>query len=114
MGLEHYIDSDEASDFVSKIVEAVGKLCKKELKNKANEVNTAGWINIGLFAETWLKGISLYSDSDLYRSLVKARDMIKGDIKRFEKVEDWGGKAMHLKAYRRIVKSLDGIIREAY
>ena len=51
MGLDSYHDSDEAFDFVSTIEKAIGALCKKELKNKANSYNSVGWVNIGLFAE---------------------------------------------------------------
>ena len=114
MGLDSYGDSDEAANFVFTIEAAVGKLCKKELKNRANSYNTSGWVNIGLFAEKWLKDVSIYSDTDLYRSLVKARDMIKEDIEDIKKAEDWGSKDMHLTAYRRIVKNLNKIIKKAY
>ena len=114
MGLDSYHDSDEAFDFVATIEKAIGTHCKKELKNKANSYNTVGWVNIGLFAEAWLKDVSIYTDTDLYRSLVKARDMIKEDIKDIEKTEDWGSKDMHLNAYRRIVKNLNKIIKKAY
>ena len=114
MGLDSYGDSDEAFSFVAAIEKAIGKLCKKELKNRANSYNTSGWVNIGLFAEIWLKDVSIYTDTDLYHSLVKARDMIKEDIKEIEKTEDWGSKNMHLTAYRRIVKNLNKIIKKAY
>ena len=114
MGLDHYGESDMASGFVGTIEDAVGKLCKKELKDRGNTFNTSGWVNIGLFAEVWLKDVTIYEDSELYRSLVKARDLIKEDIKEMKKEDDWGSKDMHLTAYGRIVKNLNRIIKKAY
>lgn len=114
-GLDHYNDSDCASDFVSIIENAIGELCEKELADSSNCYNTAGWINIGLFAEVWLKDISIYSEGVLYSSLIKARDLIKKDIEKIEKESnEWRDKDMHLKAYSRIINNLDKIIENAY
>ena len=44
--------SDEASDFCSLVCEKIRKECKKELKNKANEYNTPGYINIALLLKS--------------------------------------------------------------
>ncbi len=42
------VESDMASDFCSEIVETIKKKIVKELKNKANEYNTPGFINSAL------------------------------------------------------------------
>ncbi len=44
--------SDEASDFCSLVSEKIRKECKKELKNKANDYNTPGYINIALLLKS--------------------------------------------------------------
>ncbi len=36
MGLDNWVDSDEAADFMAGLLKA----CEKELKNKSNEFNT--------------------------------------------------------------------------
>lgn len=45
MGLSHYTESDNASDFHAKLRLHVRNLFREELKNKANEYNTPGWLN---------------------------------------------------------------------
>ena len=45
MGLSHYTESDNASDFHAKLRLHVRNLFRAELKNKANEYNTPGWLN---------------------------------------------------------------------
>src|SRR3990167_1114815 len=51
MGLLHWVESDECADFRYTILKTVSELCEKELKNKANEYNTPGWVNIALLVE---------------------------------------------------------------
>lgn len=46
--------SDEASDFCSLVVDDILKKCQKELKNKANEYNTPGYINIALLLKSMI------------------------------------------------------------
>lgn len=114
MGLDSYGDSDMASDFVSSIIDKIGKECKKELKNTANEFNTSGHINIALMAEAFLKDIPIYHESVLYSVLIVARARIKSDLEEAKNVTAWRDRDMHVKAYKRMIKNLTKIINNAY
>lgn len=46
IGLDSWSDSDGASDCRCACLQAIAKVFKKELKNKANEWNTPGYINV--------------------------------------------------------------------
>ena len=114
MGLGSYGESDNASDFVSGIIDKIGRECKKELKNTANEFNTSGHINVALMAEVLLKNIPIYHESDLYSALISARAKIQKDLVEIKAEGQWRGRDMHIKAYKRMVKSLTKIINNAY
>lgn len=51
MGLNHWVESDNAADFRWKINSTVQKLIEKELKNLDFDYNTPGPINIALLIE---------------------------------------------------------------
>ena len=48
MGLNHWAESDNASDFMYTVRKAMIKIISKELKDKGNEWNTCGADNIAL------------------------------------------------------------------
>lgn len=45
MGLGHWVESDNAADFHHVLESAIRSAFSKELKNRANEYNTPGWVN---------------------------------------------------------------------
>ena len=45
MGLNHWSESDMAADFHAKLRLSVRSMFRQELKNRANEYNTPGWLN---------------------------------------------------------------------
>lgn len=119
MGLNAIGDSDMASDFVSGVMDKIAEECEKEIKNKANEYNTPGYVNITLFAEAYLMKESLYGDSRLIKVLKKVLAKLEAKLAKMNKEEDWDnrpghGKKMHVKAYNRMISNLKKIIDQAY
>jgi len=45
MGLGHWSESDNAADFHARLRLQIRNEFRKEMKNKANEYNTPGWLN---------------------------------------------------------------------
>ena len=70
MGLSHFHDSDEASDFAHVINEKYLKMLvrelKKETKRQTNEFNTPGWINSVLYLEAFI--LPSLDDISYYKS----------------------------------------------
>lgn len=62
MGLDDWCQSDMAADFMSNISSVLIREFNKELKNKANEYNTCGIINVGLILEIFNKDACLDED----------------------------------------------------
>lgn len=116
MGLDHYDCSDMASDFVYVIQQKITELCKEELKNEANFCNTAGYVNIALFAEVWLKDVELNSDSELYKILNEVRCKLLDELKNMQEItqEQWRDKDMHINAYNRMIQNVTRILNKAY
>jgi hypothetical protein len=97
-GLNCWQDSDEAADFVGDILEPIVKRMKKELKNKSNEFNTPGYINVALFFEAFLLKQILYNDE-----LV---DIAEKTIEMLEKNKsEWGSE--HKNDFNRMIKNLN-------
>jgi len=114
MGLENYMASDEASDFVCTVLGSIEKDCEKQLKNKANEYNTPGYVNIALFAEAFLKNISIYSDDKLYKILEQVKNKLDEQVKAIKKMEYWKDQQMHITAFKRMSKNIKKILENAY
>lgn len=49
MGLNSWIESDNAADFHFEMIDVFNRCIAKELKNNANEYNTPGFVNVLLF-----------------------------------------------------------------
>ena len=122
-GLDHVSNSDSASDAASDVMDAMVKEMRKALKERANSVNTNGVVNVALmFCDMIIpcqqkKYGDPYSCHDslvtLAETVVKKLD---ARIKR-ESKNDWGSdakdkesKSMHLRAYRRMRRQIQGFI----
>ena len=51
MGLNHWVESDNAADFRYVLIQNMLEECKKEVVHETNEYNTDGCINIALLLE---------------------------------------------------------------
>jgi hypothetical protein len=106
MGLNSWIDSDNAAAFVNNALFSMAKLVQKELKNKDNAYNTPGFVNVALWAESFLPDDFVYRDQDLGVQLLRAIEMLEKELVDLKKEKDWGSKDMHVTAYKRMIKSL--------
>ena len=114
MGLDHWNDSDAAADFVSNVIKLVGDECLKQVKIKENTYNTDGCVNVALFAEDFLKDLHINKEGPLYAALNKAVKSIGKNLLEVMSSPPWRDKAMHVKAYRRMIKNLNKILSNAY
>jgi len=76
MGIKNWVESDEAANFQYKLRRDITRMFHNELKNKANEYNTPGYVNallifksypdlVGLVHEDTLDAIDKAIDSDV-------------------------------------------------
>lgn len=80
MGIKHFIESDEASNFQYKLRRDITRMFHNELKNKANEYNTPGQVNaLLIFKET--PGLVLFLKNDLLNEIDKAIENDEGYLK---------------------------------
>lgn len=105
-GLSSWMDSDEASDFRLTIADSLNKLVKKELKNRANEFNTNGIVNISLLIEGKTFDANLLDEKNRENLLLGLQKMIK---EASAKNNNWdeGNRLFHLNAYKRLLKSVN-------
>lgn len=112
MGLEHINDSDMAADLAYVVMDKMFKELKKGLKEKANEYNTSGPVNVALFYEAFILPVA---DEYKYRPeafevALSAKKMLEERRAMMKIALDWddeANKKMHLDAYARMIKSLD-------
>lgn len=109
MGLDHWIDSDNASDFRSKVEDVIANVFAKHLDYTSNEYNTPGAVNVALVAEELLfrdgEPVYLYSEGHLYSVIVKCYEMLTESIEKVEMDEK------HLKCFTRMQNSMNEIIK---
>lgn len=117
MGLENWVDSDTASDFVFVLFKEMAKLCEKELKDPGNSCNTSGLVNVALFHEDFIhpirKRIAATCNDKFLDMLNKTAEQMKQEIARID-TEEWDSEAnkdWHLSAYRRMLKKLNETIK---
>lgn len=121
-GLSCVGDSDMASDLAYGAVSAMAKALRKDLNTKENDWNTDGCVNIALFIEELIGK----KDSDILVSLVSNDALVqlaKDDLElmqkkhkkaKKEKCDDAESKSMHLKAYKRMIKSLERFLDQTW
>jgi hypothetical protein len=109
MGLKHWVDSDMAADLAANAEKALVKVLRKGLKEKGNEFNTPGPVNVALFLEATIKDAD-YSD-DLSKLILDTIGLLEKLIVEFkqEKWDDPSNKRMHMTALGRMVKNLKKI-----
>lgn len=114
MGLSSYVESDGASDLVYSILKEIGDRCLNELKDVGNCYNTPGYVNVALYAETFLMkcGEYIYEGDSLYKALVKARTMLTEALKKIKEEDSYPNKRMFVCAYTRMIKNLSKIINK--
>ena len=114
-GLSCVCDSDTASDLAYGAVSAMAEALRKDLKTKESMWNTDGCVNVALFIEELIgKKASdiptfLISNDDLVQLAKDDLELIQKKHERAKKVEcdNEESKKMHLKAYERMIKSLE-------
>jgi hypothetical protein len=109
MGLKHWGESDMAADLAHHAEQSLVKVLRKGLKEKGNEYNTPGPINVALFLEATIKDAH-YNDelSRLILDTIELLEKLIAKTKR-EKWNDDSNKQMHMRAYRRMVRNLKKI-----
>lgn len=115
-GLRNCGDGDDAAGIVYTHVASLIKVLKTSLKEKGNEVNPSGAVNVGLFNEEFIlpvaKRLSLFDPDSLSKVLLEAHTKLLAEIKEGQATtpSDWGNrnnKRMHLRAYVRLAKKLE-------
>ena len=83
MGLNHWVESDMAADFRAGLIHDLLKATRKELKNKANEYNTPGYMNIALLIEdNMYDGLSsddVTENFDIFKSVIDSLEQALND-----------------------------------
>ena len=113
-GLSHYDDSDMASDFVYTIINSIADECMQEITNFNGPYNTDGYINIALFAESFLMDARLHDDSKLIKVLIEVKKILEKDILNIIDEDAREGFSDECKAYTRMIKNLTKIINNTY
>jgi len=112
MGLEHLNDSDMAADLASVVMDKMFKELKKGLKEKANEYNTNGAVNVALFFEAFILPVAdeYKYCGEAFDVALSAKTTLESQRANMKISLDWDdevNKKMHLDAYARMIKSLD-------
>ena len=110
-GLSSWGDSDNAAAAMLDASEALAKSLTKSLKEKGNEFNTEGVVDVALFFESFVVPTGdNYTSSEkmvaLANKLVKKLEKL---IKQSKKADCWDGaenKRMHIHAYQRMLKNV--------
>lgn len=107
MGLNHWGESDNSSGFLFEIQEKLGKslnaLIFQELKNRANNYNTPGEVNVSLLIEDGAIPVHLINNRNRDEIMLKLKDLIQ--LNKQVKPRD-KNTLMHLKAYKRLLKNV--------
>lgn len=118
MGLESYVESDNASDFhwlVKKNLKNIGKTVKMfetELKNSANCYNTPGPVNIALTIEDGILDSLKKKDKIKFIPII-SETIAKLDIMITENRHETDQNVVyHVNAYKRMTQSLSKFIKE--
>jgi hypothetical protein len=118
MGLRNWGAGDMAASTVHCIQDDMAKRLKSALKDKGNEFNPSGPVNVGLINESFIAPIAMqFRDADgLLEVLRTAHDKLANETIEAQgfSAEDWGGasnRRMHITAYKRLLKSLEKSIR---
>jgi hypothetical protein len=115
-GLKTWNDSDNAADATYVALTSLGKSLLLKVKEKGNECNTTGAVNVALFNEAFIlpiaKQLALADNETLKLAITEAREMLHLEYEEAYSVsnEEWGGRAnkqMHLRAYDRMLNNLD-------
>ena len=112
MGLDHLNDSDSAADLAFTVFSSMVKALRKGLKDKSNEYNTNGPVNVALFFEAFIVPVAEeYQDySDVWDLARDTKTELEKHLSMSKKA-DWGGdlenKKMHITAYNRMLKALN-------
>lgn len=114
MALERVAYSDNASDLAHIVFKRVVEELDKGLKEKGNEYNTSGCVNVALFVEQFLDHKE-YWDEDMLdvieRSKIGLELLIEG-CKDKEAWPDEQNRKHHVKSYKRMVKALDKFLNK--
>ena len=122
-GLKTWGDGDDAAGLVAEHVQHLVKVVKRGLKEKGNEVNPSGAVNVALMNESFIlpvaKQLSLADyDDQLWNALLLVRGYLAGEIDDLKHTpsEEWAGsgrrtasqnRRWHLTAYNRMLKHMD-------
>lgn len=122
-GLDHIGGSDEAADAASHVMDVMVKQMKQELKLKTNEFNTDGDVNVALMFCDMIVPCQKRKFGEPYVYHSGLRELAERVVKKLdtriarESTIDWGksdreteSKTMHMRAYRRMRKQVQGYI----
>ena len=116
MGLRHFNDSDMAADLASVAVSKMVNELRVGLKEKANEYNTNGPINVALFFEAFIVPLAdeYKSYSDVWDLARDTKDLLEKHRNMSNKLrwDDSANKKDHIGSYDRMIKSLDSFLSE--
>jgi len=113
-------ESDGYADLAIGLCQSIAKLLKREVKDRGNDCNPSGAVNIGLFNEAFIlpiaKTYALHDQEEIGEVLKTAHAKILKEIARGQKMsaDDWGGassKRMHLNAFTRMAKNLETTLK---
>jgi hypothetical protein len=111
MGLTCPCDSDNASELKFSVIKGIVKKLRKGLKQKTNEYNTQGPVNVVLVFEEIILPISnhLWVHEEMTKLASDTITELEKLIKQSKEAE-WsneGNRQMHVKAYQRMIKSMN-------
>lgn len=112
MGLSCVCDSDAASDLAYNVFKSMTDTLRKGLKERGNEFNTNGPVNVALFIEEYLNAEDFSFNDDMISLVRETRTKLKDHIEKSKNAE-WDcerNKKDHLTAYNRMLKNLDSFL----
>lgn len=119
-GLDNVIDSDVAADLLYDVSDAVAKALSKGLKVRENGINTDGPVNVALVFEDSIIGTHMHSENlvSVARKTASELEKIVENTKQSgvgEEEGEWDtekNKSFHLKAYKRMLASMNKWLKE--
>ena len=82
MGLSSWAESDEAADVAYEVAITTAKILTKALKQKANEYNTPGYVNVALVLVSLSKS-SVFHTDEMRALAVTTLEMLKTNQRRW-------------------------------
>jgi len=120
MGLDHVNDSDGAADLAIDITDAMVKVLRRGLKEKGNDFNPDGCVNVALFFRDFIlpcTAVHYRTDDGLKKLAEETIELLNTNIENasVKNKGEWDSESnrkYHLTEYRKMKRNLLGYLRK--